>query len=66
MIFFFFFFFLQKNNIEMYSMHNEDKSVVAERFIRPFKNKICKHKTSISKNVYVDKLGNIVNKHSNT
>ena len=57
---------MQKNNIEMYSMHNEDKSVVAERFIRPFKNKIYKHKTSISKNVYVDKLGNIVNKHSNT
>ena len=63
---FFFFFFFQKNNIEMYSMHNEGKSVVAERFIRPFKNKIYKDKNSISRNVYVDKLDNIVNKHSNT
>ena len=50
----------------MYSMHNEGKSVVAERFIRPFKNKIYKDKNSISRNVYVDKLDNIVNKHSNT
>ena len=28
------------NNIEMYSTHNEGKSVVAERFIRTLKNKI--------------------------
>ena len=43
-------------------MHNEGKSVVAERFIRPLKNKIYKYKTSISKNVYIDKLDGIVNK----
>ena len=40
----------------MYSTHNEGKSVAAERFIRTIKNKICKHMTSISKHVYIDKL----------
>ena len=33
---------LEKNDIEMYSAHNEGKSVVAERFIRTIKNKIYK------------------------
>ena len=37
------------NDIEMYSMHNEGKSVVAERFIRTLKTKIYKYITSISK-----------------
>ena len=37
----------------MYSAHNEGKSVAAERFIRTIKNKIYKHMTSISKNVYI-------------
>ena len=49
----------------MYSAHNEGKSVVAERFIRRIKNKIHKHMTSISKNVYIDKLDEIVHKHNN-
>ena len=57
---------LEKNDIEMYSMHNEGKSVVAERFIRTLKNKIYKYMTSISKNVYTDKLDDIVNKYNNT
>ena len=43
---------LKDNNIEMYSTHNEGKSVVAERFIRTLKNEIYKHMTAISKNVY--------------
>ena len=30
---------LEKNAIEMYTTHNEGESVVAERFIRIFKNK---------------------------
>ena len=55
---------LEKN--EMYSTHNEGKSVVAERFIRTIKNKIYKHMTSISKNVYIDKLDDIVNEYNNT
>ena len=50
----------------MYSTHNEGKSVVAERFIRTLKNKIYKYMTSISKNVYIDKLDDIVNAYNNT
>ena len=58
---------LEKNDIlySMYSTHNEGKSVVAERFIRPLKNKIYKYMTSISKRVYIDKLDDIVNKYNN-
>ena len=57
---------LEKNDIEMYSTHNEGKSVVAERFIRTLKTKIYKYMTSISKNVYIDKLNDTVNKYNNT
>ena len=56
---------LEKNDIEMYSTHNEGKSVVAERFIRTIKNKIYKHMTSMSKNTYIDKLDDIVHKCNN-
>ena len=44
-----------KNGVKMYSPHNEGKSIIAERFI-----------TSISKNIFVDKLDDIVNKYNNT
>ena len=44
---------LKDNDIEMYSIHNKRKSVVAERFIRTLKNKIFKHMTAISKYVYL-------------
>ena len=57
---------LKDNDIEMYSIHNEGKSVVAERFIRTLKTKIYKYMTSISKNVYIDKLDNIVSECINT
>ena len=50
----------------MYSTHNEGKSVVAERFIRTLKSKIYKHMSSISKNVYINKLDDIVNEYNNT
>ena len=43
-----------------------DKSVVAERFIGTLKNKIYKYMTSTLKNVFNDKLADIVNKHNNT
>ena len=49
----------------MYSIHNEGKSVVAERFIRTLKTKIYRHMTSISKNVYIDILDDIVNEYNN-
>ena len=50
----------------MYLTYNEGKSVVAERFIRTLKNKIFKHMTAVSKNVYFDVLDDIVEKYSNT
>ena len=56
----------RKNDIEMYSTHNEGKSVLAERFIRTLKNKIYKYMTSVSKSVYTDKLDDIVDKYNNT
>ena len=57
--------FLQNNSIEMYSRHDEGKSVVAKRFIRTLENKIYKYMTSISKNVHIDKLDDIMNKYNN-
>ena len=50
----------------MYSAYNEGKSVVAERSIRTLKNKIYKHVTAISKNVYFDVLNDIVDEYNNT
>ena len=50
----------------MYSTHVEGKSVVAERFIKTLKNKIYKYMTSISKNMYIDKLDDIVDEYNNT
>ena len=58
--------FLQNNRIETYSTYNQGKSVVSERFIRALKNKIYKYMTSVSKNVYIDKLEEMVNKYNNT
>ena len=57
---------LQDNDTAVYSTRNEGKSVVAGRFIRTLKNKIYKYMTSISKNVYINKLDDIVNEHNNT
>ena len=45
--------------------HIKRKSIIAERLIRTLKTKICKYSTSISKNVYIDKLDNIVNEYNN-
>ena len=56
---------LQDNDMVMYSTHNEGKYIVAERFIRTLKSKIYKHMTSISKNVNVDKLDDIVDEYNN-
>ena len=50
----------------MYSMHNERKSVIAQRFIRTLKNKIYRYMTSVSKNVYIDKSDDRLNKYDNT
>ena len=50
----------------MYSIHNEGKPVLTERFIRTLKTKIYKYMTSISKNVYINKLDDTVNEYDNT
>ena len=50
----------------MYSIHNEGKSVAAERFIRTLKTKIYNYMTSTSKNVFIDKLDDIANEYNNT
>ena len=58
---------LSDNDIIMYSMYNEGKSVVAVlRFIKTLKNKLYKHMTATGKNVYYDVLDDVVNKYSNT
>ena len=58
--------FLQNNDMQVYSAHNEGKSVAAERFIRTLKSKIYKYMTSVSKNVYSDKLDDLVSKYHST
>ena len=47
---------LQNNNIEMYSAKNEGIFVAAERFFKILKNKVFKYMTSVSKNVYINKV----------
>ena len=54
------------NDIEIYSIHNEGKSVVAERFIRALKSKIYQYMTSLSKYLYIDKLYDIVSEYNDT
>ena len=49
----------------MYSTYNKGKSVAVEGFIRTLKNKIYKHMTAISKNVYFDVLNDIVDEYNN-
>ena len=50
----------------MHSTHNEGKSVVAEKFIIILQNKIYKYIILIPKNLYIDKLDNIVTEYNNT
>ena len=56
----------QEKNIEMYLAYIEGKSVISERFFKTLKNRISKYVTSVSKNVYIDNLNDIVNKYNNT
>ena len=56
---------LQNHYIEMYLIYDEEESVVAKRFIRTLKNRIYKYMTSISENVYIDKLADIVTEYNN-
>ena len=40
--------------------HNERKFVVAEKFLRTLKTKTYKYMTSVSKNVFIDKIDDII------
>ena len=55
---------LYGNVFNTYSMHKEEKSITTEIFIKTFKNKTYKYMIWISKNVYIDKLDDIVNKYN--
>ena len=57
---------IEKNDIERYSTHNEGKCLFAERFIKLLKNKIYKYMTSISQNMFIDNLDDIVNNYNST
>ena len=57
---------LVDKGIDMFSTCNEDKSVIAERFITTLKNKLYKHMTAVSSDVYYDVLDDIVDKYNNT
>ena len=50
----------------MYLIHNKRKSVVSERFIRSLKTTINKYMNSVSRNVYVDRLYDVVNEYNNS
>ena len=58
--------FLQNNDVEMNSTHDEEKFVITERFNKTLKNKIYNYMTSVSKNVYIDQLDDIVNQSNDT
>ena len=58
--------FSHNHDTEMYSTHNGRKFIIAEGFIRTLKSKTYKYMTRVSKNVYIDKLDDIVNKYNNT
>ena len=58
---------LKNNVIEVYPTHSEEKWIVAEILTRIMKNKIFKYMTAISKNVYINKILEIVkNNTTNT
>ena len=57
---------LKDSDTEIYSKNNEGKSVVAERCIKTLNDKIYKHMTAVSNNVYIDKLDDIINEYNNT
>ena len=57
---------LKNKDIEMHSMQNEGKSVVAERFIRTIKNKVYKYTSSVPKNVCINNLADTVDIYNNT
>ena len=56
---------LEKNEIEMFQYITKENQLLYQDILEPT-NKIYKYMTSISKNVYIDNLDDIVNKYNNT
>ena len=50
----------------MYSIHNESKPVIAERFIKTLKAKIYKKMTSNDRKSYLPCLNKLVDQYNNT
>ena len=57
---------LVKYAAEMCTTYNEGKPVIAGRFIRTLKNRIYKYMNAMSRNVYIEKISEIVHKFNNT
>ena len=57
---------LKLNDIELYSTENEEKSSIAERWIRTMKEKMFKYFTDNNTNRYIDVLPDLVEDYNNT
>ena len=57
---------LAKNNIEIYSTENEEKSSVCERWNRTIKEKMYKRFTMQNNTVYIDILPKILTSYNNS
>ena len=57
---------MHDNSNQIYLASIEGESVVAERFIKTYKNKIYKHMTEVLKNLYISKVDEIDGKYNNT
>ena len=57
---------LDNNNTLIYSTHNESKSVIAERFIKALKSKICRKMTANDNKSHLPYLNKLVDHYNNT
>ena len=57
---------MKDNDIETYSTSNDRKSVATKAFIKTLKNKNDQHMIAASRNIFIDKLDDIINKYNNT
>ena len=56
---------LNNNDILMYFTHNEDKSVIAERFVKTLKAKIYERMTANDNKSYLFYLNKLVDQYNN-
>ena len=57
---------LNKNDVLMYSTHNEAKSVIIERFVKTLKAKLYKKMTANDSKSYFNQLHKLVNQYNNS